>query len=86
MGRLRTTMVTGSTTTTFLCAGDQLVAEYDNAGAMTHRYAFGVGVDLAQFARPRVTQSITGISRSIKWRAVIPMLGFELPILGVRRS
>lgn len=43
MGRLRTSNAGG--TTTFLYAGDQLVAEYDNAGAMTHRYVFGAGVD-----------------------------------------
>jgi RHS repeat-associated protein len=43
LGRLRTTTA-GATTTTFLYAGDQLVAEY-NGAALNDRYAFGAGVD-----------------------------------------
>jgi YD repeat-containing protein len=47
LGRLRTTLVTGSpsTTTTFLYAGEQLVAEYNNSGALTVRYAFACEID-----------------------------------------
>jgi RHS repeat-associated protein len=43
LGRLRT-YATGGVTTTFLYAGDQLVAEY-NGSTLLRRYAHGAGVD-----------------------------------------
>ncbi|MFN4092224.1 MAG: RHS repeat domain-containing protein [Brevundimonas sp.] len=44
LGRLRT-VTTGGVTTTWLWDGDRLVAEYDNAGALSARYAHGPGPD-----------------------------------------
>ena len=46
LGRLWQISVGGSVTTTFLYDGDALAAEYDGAGAMTRRYAHGVGADV----------------------------------------
>jgi RHS repeat-associated protein len=43
LGRLRTTN-DGTTTTTFLYSGDQLVSEYITT-SLEHRYVFGAGVD-----------------------------------------
>jgi RHS repeat-associated protein len=40
----------GTTTTQFLYDGDALVAEYDAAGTMTHRYAHWVGADVPMVA------------------------------------
>lgn len=44
LGRLRT-VTTGGSTNTWLWDGDRLVAEYDNAGALSARYAHGPGPD-----------------------------------------
>lgn len=44
LGRLRQ-VTTGGSTTTWLWDGDRLVAEYDNAGALSARYAHGPGPD-----------------------------------------
>lgn len=44
LGRLRT-VTTGGATTTWLWDGDRLVAEYDNAGVLSARYAHGPGPD-----------------------------------------
>lgn len=44
LGRLRQ-VTTGGSTTTWLWDGDKLVAEYDNAGALSARYAHGPGPD-----------------------------------------
>ncbi len=44
LGRLRQ-VTTGGVTTTWLWDGDRLVAEYDNAGALSARYAHGPGPD-----------------------------------------
>jgi RHS repeat-associated protein len=38
-------LTSGGNTTQFLYDGDALVAEYDGAGAMTHRYVHGLGID-----------------------------------------
>lgn len=44
LGRLRQS-IAGGATTNFLYDGDRLVAEYDNAGALTRRYVHVPGVD-----------------------------------------
>jgi hypothetical protein len=44
VGRLRQT-TTGGTATQLLYAGNQLVAEYDGAGALLRRYVHGPGID-----------------------------------------
>lgn len=44
LGRLRQ-VTTGGSTTTWLWDGDRLVAEYDNAGSLSARYAHGPGPD-----------------------------------------
>ncbi len=45
LGRLFQTSGGAAGTTQFLYDGDELVAEYDGAGNVLHRYAHGIGVD-----------------------------------------